>query len=54
MADVSATGARLVIDAEIEIPSDIILVLSKGGKVSRRCRVTRRSDVDVGVEFDFD
>jgi hypothetical protein len=53
MADVSATGARLVVDKEIAIPSDIILVLSKGGKVSRRCKVTQRSDSNLDVEFDF-
>jgi hypothetical protein len=51
MLDVSASGAKIKPRAEDQVPEEFILLLAKGGKVSRQCKVTRRTDTEIGVQF---
>ena len=53
MADVSATGAKLILQGPTEVPDEFILVLSSTGKVRRHCKVVRRSETVIGVIFVF-
>jgi hypothetical protein len=53
MADVSATGAKLVLHTEGEVPDRFDLLLSQNGKVRRQCIVARRNGKEIGVRFDF-
>jgi hypothetical protein len=56
MRDISATGARLQIDAPRDtplddIPSEFILTISKSGNVYRRCKLVWRRNNELGVHF---
>lgn len=51
MSDVSATGARLKVEAAVNLPDRFILLLSQNGQVHRRCIVAWRSGNSVGVQF---
>jgi hypothetical protein len=51
MVDVSASGAKLQFPAPIELPENFVLVLSKGGRVRRPCRLVWHSDGSAGVQF---
>ncbi|HWX83861.1 MAG TPA: PilZ domain-containing protein [Xanthobacteraceae bacterium] len=51
IADISETGARIVLQSECELPERFILLLSRGGEARRRCRVVWRNGLTVGVEF---
>ena len=51
MTDVSATGAKLILDGAPEVPDEFVLLLSKGGKVHRRCKVIRRFETGIAVKF---
>ena len=50
MADVSAGGARLE-QATAEVPQQFVLVLSRDGRLRRRCQVTWQSGATIGVRF---
>jgi PilZ domain len=52
MKDVSATGAKLELQTESDIPDEFTLLLSKYGNVRRKCTVSWRSKATVGVRFD--
>jgi hypothetical protein len=45
ISDISASGAKLTIKDAASVPDEFTLLLR------RRCRVVRRSDGQVGVEF---
>jgi hypothetical protein len=45
ISDISASGAKLTIAGELELPDHFTLLLR------RRCRVVRRFDGQLGVEF---
>jgi hypothetical protein len=45
ICDISGNGARLTIGEHHEVPDEFMLVFR------RRCRVVRRSDGQVGVQF---
>jgi hypothetical protein len=45
VADISANGAKLTIGQRQQIPDEVTL------SFRRRCRVVRRSDGQIGVEF---
>ena len=47
--DVSEAGVRITIDSPASVPYEFFLVLSKDGKVRRRCRVIWRSDEQIGA-----
>lgn len=49
--DVSEAGVRITIDTPRSVPQEFFLVLSKDGKVRRRCRVVWRSAEQVGACF---
>jgi hypothetical protein len=51
VSDVSQTGARLAIENPNDIPDEFTLLLTGGGTVRRRCRVMRRADKEIGVQF---
>jgi len=45
ICDISASGAKLTIGAQQDIPQEFTLLLR------RRCRVIRRADGQIGVQF---
>lgn len=47
--DVSEEGVRITIDVPRSVPQEFFLVLSKDGKLRRRCRVIWRSAEQVGA-----
>jgi PilZ domain len=51
MRDVSAGGARFVHAIADELPTELLLCLSKDGRVRRHCEVVWRKDDEVGVRF---
>lgn len=52
MLDVSASGARLKLPAEIVAPSEFILLLSKvNAAMRRRCIVAWQDQPNIGVRF---
>jgi len=51
IADISHTGARIVLANELELPDRFILMLNANGDARRVCRVVWRDGVTIGVEF---
>jgi PilZ domain len=51
MLDVSANGAKIKLQVGDQVPDEFILLLSKGGKVSRQCKVSWRRETEIGVQF---
>jgi hypothetical protein len=51
IADISETGARLVLQTECELPDRFMLLLTRNGVARRICRVVWRDGTSVGVEF---
>jgi PilZ domain len=51
MLDVSVTGAKVKLEGATEAPNEFILLLSKDGKVRRRCKVLWRKETEIGVQF---
>ena len=51
IADISATGARIVLQAECELPERFILLLTPSGEARRHCRLVWRDGLAAGVEF---
>ena len=51
MVDVSSSGARLIVKTPGEVPDQFDLLLFRNGSVRRRCKVVRRTEGDVGVQF---
>ena len=51
MANVSASGAKLLLPPSVDVPDSFALILAKNGGVRRACEVTWRSDQSVGVKF---
>jgi hypothetical protein len=51
MKDVSATGAKLELQTDSEVPDRFTLLLSKYGKVRRECKVSWRSKTAIGIRF---
>jgi len=49
--DVSEGGARLVLDAEMELPKEFDLILTRNGRVRRRCLSVWSDGVETGVCF---
>ncbi len=45
LCDISASGAKLTIGGQADIPQEFTLLLR------RRCRIVRRDDGQVGVQF---
>ena len=51
ISDISATGARIVLEAECELPERFILLLTRSGDARRLCRMVWREGLTLGVEF---
>jgi hypothetical protein len=51
ISDISESGARLVLDADGDLPDRFVLLLTANGDAQRRCRVVWRRESDVGVAF---
>ena len=51
IADISDTGARLVLAKECELPERFILLLTRRGEARRHCRLVWRNGLAAGVEF---
>jgi hypothetical protein len=51
IADISETGARLLLESDSELPNRFLLLLSRNGEARRKCRVVWRNGLLVGVEF---
>ncbi|MGP0088594.1 MAG: PilZ domain-containing protein [Xanthobacteraceae bacterium] len=49
--DISEGGARLTGGGLNQVPDHFALLLSRDQKVSRWCRVVRRTDHEIGVQF---
>jgi PilZ domain len=51
LADVSHSGARLVLERDEELPDRFVLLLTHNGEARRHCRVVWRMGTTLGVEF---
>jgi hypothetical protein len=51
IADISETGARLLLAGDEEVPDRFVLLLTATGDARRVCRVVWRTGLTVGVEF---
>ena len=51
LSDVSNSGAKMIIQGDLEPPPEFILFLSADGKTRRNCRVVWRNGASLGVEF---
>jgi hypothetical protein len=51
IADVSETGARIVLESECELPERFFLLLTRKGEARRRCRLVWRDGKTIGVAF---
>jgi len=49
VSDISQTGARILIDASVNLPPEFTLLLSQN--VKRQCKIVWRSEKQVGVRF---
>ncbi len=52
--DISATGVKLLLPRETELPRTFVLYLSRGGQVRRLCKVIWQFSVLVGAQFDLE
>jgi len=51
IADISETGARIVLATESNLPERFILLLTRDGEARRHCRLIWRNGLAAGVEF---
>lgn len=51
ISDISASGARLSLENDVELPPEFILLLTPNGEARRRCRMIWRDGLTVGVKF---
>jgi hypothetical protein len=51
IADVSQSGARIVLESDAELPPEFLLLLSAQGGARRICRLVWRDGPNIGVEF---
>jgi PilZ domain-containing protein len=49
--DISATGAKLRIEAPKELPEEFVLLLSARGDARRHCKIAWRGPQEIGVRF---
>ncbi len=54
MVDVSATGAKLELQAPADVTDKFTLMLTESGSVFRDCKVSWRSANSLGIEFVLD
>lgn len=51
ISDISASGARLNLKDDVDLPDSFFLLLTPNGAARRRCRLIWRDGLTVGVEF---
>ena len=51
ISDISDTGARIMLQAECELPERFVLLLTRRGEARRLCRLVWRNGLSAGVEF---
>ncbi len=51
IADISATGARLRLEASVVPPEQFVLLLSYDGRLWRKCKLVWRDEHNCGVRF---
>ena len=51
MTDVSASGAKLTMEAGIDVPDCFVLILARNAGVRRNCEVVWRAATSIGVCF---
>jgi c-di-GMP-binding flagellar brake protein YcgR len=51
LRDISATGAQLALEREIDLPPKFVLALSRDGQVRRQCTIAWQLSIVVGVKF---
>ena len=51
IADISETGARIVLATECNLPERFILLLTRSGEARRHCRLIWHNGLAAGVEF---
>jgi hypothetical protein len=51
ISDISATGARLYLKDDVELPDTFVLLLTPNGATRRHCRVMWRDGLSLGVKF---
>jgi hypothetical protein len=51
IADISDSGARLLLQNDEQLPEDFLLLLTTNGEARRRCRTIWRNGLTVGVAF---
>jgi hypothetical protein len=51
MTNVSASGAKLIIEAGINVPDWFVLALARNARVRRECEVVWRATTSIGVRF---
>jgi hypothetical protein len=51
MMDVSASGAKLVMEAGFNVPDEFVLTLARNAGVRRNCEVVWRAAKSIGVCF---
>ncbi len=51
IADISESGARIVLEKECNLPDRFVLLLTSSGKARRSCRVVWRNGMTIGVSF---
>jgi methyl-accepting chemotaxis protein len=51
IADISETGARIILTQDCELPDQFVLLLSRGGQARRKCRLVWRDGLAIGVAF---
>ncbi len=51
MIDISQNGAKLTVPVTDELPPELIISLSRDGKVRRACHLIWQKDDTVGVRF---
>jgi hypothetical protein len=51
IADISETGARIVLESDQELPRRFVLILAASGDARRVCQVVWRTGLTIGVRF---
>jgi len=51
VVDVSATGAKLMLQELAELPQEFLVLFSNNATVSRQCKVSWQSGTKIGVRF---
>ena len=51
ISDISQIGAKLTCKTSDKLPEEFNLYLTRDGNVGRRCKIVRRDDQDIGIEF---